>query len=96
VAFIDYRLTITIPLSGAAGEEVQTSLGGSPADTITLDESGAGTIVLRPRLSDLLGDSVVTVRYSRAAESQAPLQVHLSDLFDLADLRAAWDESTAP
>ena len=83
------RLTLHIPVSGAAGSTVEVLLAGSVKQRITLDGGGAGTASVRPTLPQLLADASVGLRYVTADQAGPIGSTRLSGLVDLRAILAA-------
>nr|WP_165310689.1 sigma-70 family RNA polymerase sigma factor [Microbacterium protaetiae] len=64
-----FRWVITVPLTGAAGEDVTIALGNRDPHTVTLGETGQQSIELRPTLAEILADAPITFQY---AEDDVP------------------------
>ncbi|NYE21171.1 sigma-70 family RNA polymerase sigma factor [Microbacterium immunditiarum] len=83
------RLTLHIPVSGAAGSTVEVLLAGAVKQRITLDAGGAGTASVRPTLPQLLADASVGLRYVTVTETGPTGSTRLSGLVDLRAILAA-------
>ncbi len=83
------RLTLYIPVSGAAGSTVEVLLAGSVKQRISLDGGGAGTASVRPTLPQLLADASVGLRYVTADQTGPTGATRLSGLVDLRAILAA-------
>ncbi|MCC2029560.1 sigma-70 family RNA polymerase sigma factor [Microbacterium sp. YMB-B2] len=88
---------LTTPITGVPGATVQALIDGSAggADQIVLDEAGAGTIDLRPTLTQILGDADVTIQYVTADGPLHPIHTTLSALGGSQALAATTDSATA-
>jgi RNA polymerase sigma factor (sigma-70 family) len=83
------RLTLHIPVSGAAGSTVEVLLAGSVKQRITLDGGGGAIASIRPTLPQLLADASVGLRYVTADRTGPIGSTRLSRLVDLRAILAA-------
>ncbi len=86
VSFEGTRLTIAIPVTGAAGSTVQVSFAERDRGTMTLDASGAVSLTLRPTVAELLSDPTIHLRYTAGALSGPESTIDLHDLVSVRDI----------